>query len=47
MHTAHLSKYWRWTTAADLLVLAALETRGGALDKEHLDCRLLAHPVGA
>ena len=39
MHTTHLSKYYRLTTAEVLLVLAALETRGGAIDKEYLlDC---------
>ena len=36
MHTTHLVKYWRFTTAEVLLVLAALETRGDALDKECL-----------
>ena len=47
MHTTHLSKYWRWTTAEVLLVLAALETRGDALNNEYLRCWLLALPGGA
>ena len=48
MHTTHLSKYYRLTTAEVLLVLAALETRGGAIDKEYLlDCWLLRLPGDA